>query len=359
MNYCVLNGVKSTLIQGLMIQSLPPISKPLMRTSVEEIDGRDGDIITKLGYSAYDKEMTIGLYGDFDIDRVIQYFDSEGTVIFSNEPDKFYHYQIVNQIDFERLIRFRTATVTFHVQPFKFSAVDDAFSFSINQLSLRVHSEEKNGVKITSLIGKITLEGTASEDTELYLPINDLTLNAGNYTLKGATEGTGESACMIRVIGNVPTDSDSFGETYLQLRNDGTASLSAYEGRTKTYHYIWFYITSGAELDFVLNAEMLNNDLDSCVVYNRGNTLSRPSFTLFGSGNVTLSINAEPLFIVNIDDDYITLNGQEMNAYHGETLKNRQVQGDYSNLKLKQGRNTISWVGNITQIEVENVSRWI
>ena len=44
MNYVILNGVKSTTIKGLLIQSLPPISKPLMRTSIEEIDGRDGDI---------------------------------------------------------------------------------------------------------------------------------------------------------------------------------------------------------------------------------------------------------------------------------------------------------------------------
>ena len=124
MNYCILNGQKSTLISGLLIQSLPPISKPLIRTQVEEIDGRDGDIVTKLGYSAYDKVMSIGLRNYFNIDEVIDYFDSEGQVIFSNEPDKFYRYKIIQQIDFERLLRFRTADVTFHVQPFKYSAVD-------------------------------------------------------------------------------------------------------------------------------------------------------------------------------------------------------------------------------------------
>ena len=72
MNYCILNGKKSTLIKGLLIQSLPPISKPLMRTQIDEIDGRDGDIVTKLGYSAYNKEMSIGLFGDYDIDEVIE-----------------------------------------------------------------------------------------------------------------------------------------------------------------------------------------------------------------------------------------------------------------------------------------------
>ena len=64
MNYIELNGVRNTLIQGLMIQELSPISKPLMRTSVEEIEGRDGDIVTKLGYSAYDKKIKLCDFGD-------------------------------------------------------------------------------------------------------------------------------------------------------------------------------------------------------------------------------------------------------------------------------------------------------
>lgn len=120
-NYITLNGKNSNEINGLLIQELPPISKPQIRTEVEEIDGRDGDIVTKLGFAAYDKEFTVGLYKDFDINAIIAYFNSEGTVVFSNEPDKYYNYQIIDQIDFERLVRYRTATVRMHCQPFKYS----------------------------------------------------------------------------------------------------------------------------------------------------------------------------------------------------------------------------------------------
>ena len=119
-NYIILNGISSNTISGLLISTLPSISKPKIRTQTEEIDGRDGDIVTKLGYSAYDKEIEIGLYGNFDINEVIEYFNSEGTVVFSNENDKYYNYQILEQIDFEKLIRFKTAKVKMHVQPFKY-----------------------------------------------------------------------------------------------------------------------------------------------------------------------------------------------------------------------------------------------
>ena len=360
MNYCILNGVKSTTIKGLLIQSLPPISKPLMRTQIEEIDGRDGDIVTKLGYSAYDKEMSIGLFGDYDVDEVIQFFDSEGTVIFSNEPDKFYKYQILQQIDFERLIRFKTATVTFHVQPFKYSAVDDAFLFSKNKLGVKVYSATKNGVTLTAENGVIYLQGTATSAVEFYVPINAMELDAGEYTLSAKTDGTGESACSIRVIGSVPSDADSFGGTYLPLENSGQASMDATLSASKTFNYVWIYITSGTALNFTLDAQMLDDNVSQFEVFNRGNTISRPTLTIYGSGTINLSINDAELFIIYLADaEYITIDGAEMNAYQGNILMNRSVSGDYSDLVLNVGTNTISWVGNVTQVEVENVSRWI
>lgn len=163
MSYIILNGVKNTSIQGLTIQTLPSISKPQIRTSIETIDGRDGDIVTKLGYSSYDKSVLIGLHGNFNIDEVIEYFNSEGTVTFSDEPDKYYKYQIFDRINFDRIIRYRQATVSLHVQPFKYSLLEGNTEYPI-----------KNGSEIQinnsgNIFSKPTLTLTGTGTCGVYL----------------------------------------------------------------------------------------------------------------------------------------------------------------------------------------------
>lgn len=125
--YVEINGESSLNIQGLMIQSLPSISKPLMRSKQETIDGRDGDIVTKLGYSAYDKTLKIGLWGNYDINEVIAFFNQEGTIVFSNEPDKYYKFTILNRDDYvSQLDKFRTCTIALHCQPYKYKLNEEA-----------------------------------------------------------------------------------------------------------------------------------------------------------------------------------------------------------------------------------------
>lgn len=169
--YIIINGKNSNEITGLMITKLPPISKPAMRVEAEEIDGRDGDIVTELGFSAYDKEIEIGLYGEYDVNDVIEYFNQSGQVIFSNEPDKYYRFAIYNAIDFEKLINFKTATVTFHVQPFKFDVVsNDAVFFSPSNVSItnegNIYSRPELAIQGSGNVG-ISVNGSDVLEIEL------------------------------------------------------------------------------------------------------------------------------------------------------------------------------------------------
>ena len=164
MNYLIWKNINSKDIKGLLISELPPITKPRMRVQETAIDGVDGSIIEELGFESYDKTITIGLTKGFDIDEVIEYFTGEGQVIFSNEPNKYYKARIIEQIDYERLLRFRTATVTFRVQPFK-------YEYDEEEQITETGSSEETEIKITDakateikIDGRSTQEGTPTPD---------------------------------------------------------------------------------------------------------------------------------------------------------------------------------------------------
>ena len=181
--YIVINGVSSRTVQGLIIQTLPPIAKPRIRTTVEEIDGRDGDVVTTLGYSAYDKTFTIGLAGEYNVDDVIQYFDAKGTIIFSNEPDKYYNFAVYEQIDFNKLIRFKTATVTLHVQPFKYLADEGVINWTNTNNALYYNTDIRNVGNIYSK-PKLTITGSGTVDVYLGLTqILEIELSGAGETI--------------------------------------------------------------------------------------------------------------------------------------------------------------------------------
>ncbi len=209
MSYVTINGVSSKTKAGLLIQSLPPITKPEMRVNVETIDGRDGDLIIPLGYAAYDRTVSIGLYGSFDIDAISAFFSGSGTVIFSNEPERVYKFAITQQIDYEKLVNFRTAQVVFHCQPYKYSATESAVTKSsfpatitnggntIAKPTLEVYGTGDIGISLNSnQIFEIAMgtEGNITIDTELMEACKGSVLKnrlvTGNYDAFGLVTGS-------------------------------------------------------------------------------------------------------------------------------------------------------------------------
>ena len=109
------------------------------------------------------------------------------------------------------------------------------------------------------------------------------------------------------------------------------------------------------------NQKVFNvSNTTSITIRNVGNIYSRPVLTITGTGTINLSLNSNELFVITMGDyTSITIDTNNMNAYNGSTLLNRNVIGNYDNFKLNVGKNTISWSGTITQIEIDNYSRWI
>ncbi len=156
-------NIDSETIPGLIITNIPPITKPKMKTSITKIDGRDGDIIEELGYESYTKSIGIGLTRNYDIDRVMKYFTGVGELIISDEPDKVYKAQIIEKIDYERLIRFKTAVVKFYTQPYKYLKDEKSIILDVNnETSLKITNV---GLEKSKPI--ITLEGTGTIEISL------------------------------------------------------------------------------------------------------------------------------------------------------------------------------------------------
>lgn len=166
MNYVIWNGKKSSDVPGLIICDLPPISKPQIRTDIVEIDGVDGDVVQNLGYKSYTKTISIGLTRNYDIDEVIKYFSGSGILTLSNESDKYYYAQIIDSIDFNKLLNFKTASIKFHVQPYK-------YKLNESDVELNITSEDKLIVNNQGLENSnpiITLYGSGLVE----LSINDV-----------------------------------------------------------------------------------------------------------------------------------------------------------------------------------------
>ncbi len=194
MNNIIFKGVSSTTLDGLLISELPPITKPAMRTRQTAIDGRDGAVIEELGSSSYNKSIVVGLYGQYDINKIIKYFSGEGELVFSNEPDKVYKASIVDKIDFERLVRYRKAKVTFLCQPFKYKkdeTMTETETATASGTELSFESGKAN-VHALNVYGKTTQNGTPTQDAPIPLEnVSGANLFNKNEIVSGQGLGSG------------------------------------------------------------------------------------------------------------------------------------------------------------------------
>lgn len=232
MDSFIFKGISSNDFQGIVVNSLPPISKPPKRTSKIQIDGRNGDIIEFLGYDAYDKSINITILQETNIDELINWLNGSGRLILSNEPNKYYEAEIIDQIDFSRLVKYEPVEIKFHIQPYKYLVDEETTSLTISS------------------------------------------------------------------------------ETNLSVINNGFIE-------------------------------------------------SKPIITLYGTGTIELYINNLYVFTINIDDGNVTVDAIKEDAYKGTVLKNRQMNGEFENIILQPGENIITWIGNLTRIDVDAKSRWL
>ena len=262
----------------------------------------------------------------------------------------------------EKLLRFKKAKITMHVQPFKYSLTEDILRFkgAKNLINVPDFKETKNGLTAVVSDNLLNVTGTATSQTSFLIPIEKLNLNAGKYTFYAYVNGTGANNSTASVINDVPTTGTSFGGKPVDIYDNESSSLSANISSLKSYNYFYVNIPSGNITDFYLFFSLNKKDEEEFKITNSGNINSQPVMEIFGIGDITINLNSERMFSINLGlERYITIDAQELEARKGETLKNRLVTGDYDNFKLKPGVNVINYTGMVYHINFKNYSRWL
>lgn len=402
MNSIIWKGVASTTIQGLLICELPPITKPEMRTKETVIDGRDGSIVEELGYASYVKTVTIGLHGNFDIDKVIKYFTGEGDIIFSNEPDKVYKAKISGKIDYTRLLRYRQASIPFMVQPFKYKLNEylrETQTATASGTSIVVNDSARATFSTFRIYGKTMQNGKPTPEA----PVHLLSLGVGKTINISINEQTVAFTTALRGIPTTDTSlatyTDASGQMWYADEIDikkgvhlQRCGIIIYTDEIIKEPYISTTgeLTEGAQVVFILDEPIetaltdeqiaifnnlnlsesitISNDADAFVlveyikpfeVFNEGLEDSKPLMILKGSGTVEISVNGVGIFSYTFPEgeNEVYIDSEKEDAYLGSVLKNRNMNGEFPVLIPKT--NIIEWSGDIESISILPRSRWL
>ena len=127
MVYFIYNGIDSRQY-NMVLTKTPNRVRPPRIYNEQVAYGGDGSIITPLGYGTYDMVLNVGITDTEHIDDICSWLTGKGKLIISDDIDKYMNVYFLEQIDFEKLMKFRTASITVRCQPFRYSANDATYS---------------------------------------------------------------------------------------------------------------------------------------------------------------------------------------------------------------------------------------
>lgn len=224
---------KSSKDFKIIINSLPTISKPPLRVEEIEIDGVDGARYEELGYGCYEKKIKITITED-NIDSLIDWLKGEGDLILSNEPDKYYNAKIIEQIDFERLMKYEPTEIKFRVQPFKYQYQEEkviAGIGSVEGIEIKISDVKATQLQVD---GRSTQDGEPTPDT----PVEIVSL--GTYN-----EEIGKYEIEVKTVGKNKCKLNDSQETSNGLITTITNNIISIKGTANT---TWFNLTFNQSL---------------------------------------------------------------------------------------------------------------
>ena len=92
-------------------------------------------------------------------------------------------------------------------------------------------------------------------------------------------------------------------------------------------------------------------------IRNSGTVYSEPLITVYGSGDITLTINGADFPLYGVQES-ITIDSEMMEVFKGNTNQNGKY-GGAEFPRFEVGKNEIRWTGNVCKIKIQPRWRWL
>ena len=92
-------------------------------------------------------------------------------------------------------------------------------------------------------------------------------------------------------------------------------------------------------------------------IRNSGTVYSEPLITVYGSGDITLTINGADFPLYGVQGS-ITIDSEMMEVFKGSTNQNGKY-GGAEFPRFEVGKNEIRWTGNVSKIKIQPRWRWL
>ena len=177
--YFIFNKISSK-DRGILVNNLPPISKPERKYEEIEIPGRNGKLyIDDNCYNTFPYTITCTLMPEANIREISKWLNGSGKLILSTELDKEYDVIIKDQIDYEQTYRVcNSFEVNFEVQPIANGTITKILNVKNNNSKIIIKESTYNikpYLKVTAT-GNITLTINNSnvnlENIEKYIELH-------------------------------------------------------------------------------------------------------------------------------------------------------------------------------------------
>lgn len=163
-------------------------------------------------------------------------------------------------------------------------------------------------------------------------------------------------------IDNILAWLDGFGDLIVSQESDKIYS-AVIINNINLSNVIWLYpqflITFRVQ-PLKKSVNYINEELEinsESLVNNPGTVDSEPIITIYGNGEITLTVNEEEFQVVDVDE-YITINSEILEVYKDNLNENNKY-NNFTFPKLKSGNNILNIYGDYERVKIIPNWRWI